>query len=207
MLLLIPPALAGGYLGVDYAPLGRADLVVAEEGQTSGTGLGEFDGLLQPPLTAWGGLLNGRRAWLLGLSVASERTSSYIGTESARSVRGAVRPSVDHRTYLRDRELHTPLPWIQVGLYGVIPWGWETSESYTTEEQAAMDTQAAIDRSRIGGAGLRMGGGVELGFQGGLFIGARSLLVIHQGRESDEDGITISTQLRTDVALTAGLQL
>jgi hypothetical protein len=67
-----------------------------------------------------------------------------------------------------------------------------------------MDAVAAEERSRIGGAGVRLGGGETINLRHGLSLGARALLIVHQGWEFDESGQNASTAVRTVPALTVG---
>ena len=206
-LILLSLAHADGFFGVDYVPSGRADLIAIAEGQTSGTRVGEFDGLLQPPLTAWGGILRERRAWLGGLSVASWSNTTWAGSQQTTSRRGGVRLSLDHRSYLVLPDPDTPSPWLQAGVYGIIPIAREHSDAWNDDEAEAMAAEASEARSRIGGAGLRVGGGVELPLKSGLSLGARVLVVVHQGWAFDDTGQSTSTAVRTEPALTVGWRL
>ncbi|MEL6343565.1 MAG: hypothetical protein AAFV53_10550 [Myxococcota bacterium] len=205
--LLTSPARAGGYLGADYLPFGRGDLVTVDDGQTSGTGLSEGDGILQPPLTVWGGWRSAYTAWLFGLSAGWDRTVIYSGQQRTLSSQGGVRPSVDQRIYLRATHEPGALPWLQWGAYGTIPWAREESTAWTEEEQAAFQDAARERRGRIGGYGVRVGGGVEVGLTEQLYIGVRALLVIHQGVRQSGDQSVISTQLRPENGLSLGWRL
>ena len=207
LLALLSLAHADGFLGVDYVPAGRADLVAVEEERLSGTGVGEFDGVLSPPLTAWGGVLNDRRAWLAGLSVAWRSQSTWAGSQRTASTRGSVRLALDHRSYLISPDPDTIAPWIQVGLYGIIPVAGEHSDAYNEDEAAAMDAFAAEARSSIGGLGVRLGGGVGWQSPQGITLGARALVVVHQGFEFDDSGQSSTTVIRTEPALTVGWRL
>lgn len=175
-----------------------------EDEQTSGTGVGEFDGLLSPPLTAWGGVLNERSAWLGGVSLAWRASTSWAGEQRTTSRRGGIRLSIDHRSYLVSPDPDSVSPWIQAGLYGIVPVATEYSDAWNEDEALAMDAVAAEERSRIGGAGLRLGGGVSINLKHGLSLGARTLVVIHQGWDFDENGQNASTAVRTEPALTIG---
>lgn len=207
LLVLLPIAHAEGLLGVDYVPAGRADLVALEEGQTSGTGVGEFDGILSPPLTAWGGIIKDRRAWLGGVSVAWRSTSTWAGSQRTTSRRGGVRLALDHRSYLVSPDPDTIAPWIQAGIYGIAPFAGEYSDAWTEDEALAMDAVAAEARSRIGGVGLRLGGGVAYETDSGLSLGARALMVVHQGFQYDDSGQSASTAVRMEPAITVGWRL
>lgn len=207
LLVFLPIAHAEGFLGVDYVPAGRADLIAIEDGQTSGTGVGEFDGILSPPLTAWAGIINDRRAWLGGASVAWRSTSTWAGSQRTTRRRGGVRLALDHRSYLVSPDPDTIAPWLQAGLYGIIPFAAEYSDAWTAEEALAMDAVAAEARSSIGGVGLRVGGGVAYETDSGLSLGARALLVIHQGFQYDDSGQSASTAVRMEPAITVGWRL
>jgi hypothetical protein len=190
-------AQADGIVGLDWVPTGRAELVAA--GETSGTGLSEFDGVLRPPMTAWAGWTHGQTAVLWGLSVGWTRTASYIGDSKTVSARGGVRPSVDVRRALSEGVVS---PWLQAGVYGTVPWAREVSTLYSTEEAAAMATEASADRGRIAGYGVRIGGGAEGALGDAMRIGVRWLMVAHQGNVGTEDGRVISTRLFPETALT-----
>ena len=209
------------YLGADLVPLGRSDLFAAAEDAPlgSGTGFGEFDGLLRPPLSAWGGWSVGQRAVLqLSLAAGWERTATYVGQSRTVSARGGLRPALDQRLYLGGAPFTAQRrvqPWAQWGVYGVVPWAREASTAWTEEEAEAQAAQASADRGRIGGYGVRAGGGVEIrvadGASGsagsGLYLGVRHVWVAHQGRVRSEDGVSISTQIRPETALTVGWRL
>ena len=204
---LIATASAAPVLGVDYVPLGRADLVAVDEDRTSGTGVGEFDGVLSPPLSAWGGVLNDRKAWLFGIAVAYQGDTAWSGNQRSTSRRGGVRLALDHRYYLVSPDQDTPSPWIQAGLYGIVPIASEHSDAWNDDEAAEMDAVAAEARTRIGGVGLRVGGGVELEITDGLTLGGRAVLIVHQGWEYGDSGQSASTALRTEPAITLSWRL
>jgi len=196
---------ASGLVGVDWVPPGRADQAVVAAGDLTGTGLGEFDGVLRPPLTAWAGWRTDQVAVLWGLSAGWSRTARYVGESKTISSRGGVRPSLDVRRYLSDQGPVSP--WLQGGLYGTVPWARESSTLYTDEEADAMADLAAEERGRIAGYGVRLGAGAELSVGDSLLLGARWLTVVHQGIVNSEDGITVSTQMFPEVALTVGWRL
>ena len=52
-LSMLSVARADALIGVDWVPLGRADIAWIEDGQMSDTLVSEGDGLLDPPLTWW----------------------------------------------------------------------------------------------------------------------------------------------------------
>jgi hypothetical protein len=200
-LLIGALAHAGALVGVDIVPFGRADEAWVQEQQLSGTQVAETDGLLQPPVTAWGGYANPHHAFLGGLSMA--RTSTYVDTAKTGSstTRMGIRPSFDYRWYWVERAAQKPLPYFQVGLHGVIPIARDRADDATSAEQKVLDARSKQDRSRIGGIGGRLGVGTDVQWNNGLVLGARYSVVYHRSRALDEETITVSSLLRAEAAL------
>ncbi len=195
------PALAAEpVLGIDWVPFGRADLVWVDEERTSGTGVGEFDGLLRPSLTPYGGLDLGRTTLVVGLGVALERTTTWTA-ESRRSVSaGGIRPSVDLQRHLGPDEERVR-PWIGGGLYGTLPIARDVSTAYTDEEAEDAAEGATATRFRIAGAGLRLGLGAEMSPVENLDIGFRAHLVGHNGWSRTEDQVSWSSLVYGEAGL------
>ncbi len=193
LLALLAPALAADFvLGVDHVPMGRADLVWVDEDRTSGTGLGEFDGLVRPPLTVYGGLSAGRHTLLVGLGLALERTTTWTASSRRTVSAGGVRPSIDYQRALRDR-LDRVRPWVGAGLYGTVPFAADRSTAYSEEESDDAGEGAAATRRRIGGAGGRVGLGADATLIEGVDLGFRLHLVAHNGWSATEDEFAWST--------------
>ena len=195
------------YVGADYVPLGRQDLVWVSEGQSTGTLVGAQDGLLVPALTAWGGVVGAQDAWLFGLAAARVSTASYADKDRTIEQSGALRPSLDYRHYLQPREAGQAVGFLQAGGYGVLPSARLFSTAYTKEEQKDADEVARDRRAQIGGLGVRVGGGAEVGWQSGLTLGARYLFVVHQGRNDTDEAYTVSTLVYGEAALVLGFEL
>lgn len=210
MLLLLAglsTAWADGMLGVDWVPFGRADQAWIAAEQLSGTQVAEGDGLLQPPLTAWGGWAGTRHGVLGSLDIARVVTSVQTHNQEELSTRMGIRPALDYRYYLKDRKVGSALPYLQLGLHGVVPFAEETSDSASKSEQRVLDEQAEQDRSRIGGLGARMGFGAELQWDSGVLLGARYSVVYRRSGALDEETLTASSLIRSEAALVFGLVL
>ncbi|MDP6931631.1 MAG: hypothetical protein QGG40_01885 [Myxococcota bacterium] len=199
--------LAAPVVGVDWTPLGRSDLAWIEEGGLSGTGVAEGDGVLDPNLSAWGGVAGERDALLFGLGIARSTSTALSSDQFSSAHVGALRPAVDYRRYLQPRAAADAVPYLQLGTYGVVPSARYFSDAYTDEEQEAMDDAARQDRARIGAVGLRMGGGAEVAWPSGLMVGARYLLVAHRGADLSETAYTLSTVMYGEAALQLGFAL
>ena len=142
---------------------GRAGLV--DEGRQSGTGAAETDGNLRAPLRLSGGPTFGRHAVLLSFSTWRETTTTWgsnpeDGSDLTTGC-GAVRFGLPQTTDGGAASLanSTPLPYIDVGVYGVIPTVDYRSETWSATEQRSWDGIAEDDKTRIGGWGLSAGGG------------------------------------------------
>lgn len=212
-LLLTSTAAAGGMVGVDLVPMGRADLAWVDEGRTSGTLVGENDGLLRPPLTAWGGVAGDHLAWLGGLGVAWSATTIWSadpdGGEDLVTKRrvATLRPSADVRWYPSGRKGKGVQPWLGGGLHVTAPFVSYRSDSWTPKEQKGWDEVADEDRSRLFGWGFRAGGGAELRTAQGMRVGARYMLGYHQSQDVDEAVISVTSRLLGEAALTLGFDL
>jgi hypothetical protein len=207
LLVGIGSALAGGMMGVDWVPFGRADQAWIAADQLTGTQVAEGDGLLRPPLTAWGGWVGAGHGVFASLDLARVATSVQTHDQEERTIRTGIRPGVDYRYYLRDRAPAKAIPYLQLGIYGVVPLAEETSDSASKSEQRVLDEQAEQDRSRIGGVGGRIGFGAEHQWDSGLVLGARYSVVYHRSRSLDEETLTVSSHLRSEAALVIGFTL
>ena len=187
-------------LGVDWVPFGRADLVAVDEGRTSGTGVGEFDGLLRPALTPYGGLGFGRTTLLIGLGVALERSTTWTAGSRATQSVGGVRPTVDLQRAIGAGDERVQ-PWVGGGVYGTWPIARDVSTAYSDTEAEAASQETASTRFRIGGAGLRAGLGADVVVAEGFEIGLRAHLVGHNGWIVQEDQVRWSTLVYGEAAL------
>ncbi len=208
LLLASLTAQADALVGVDFTPFGRGDLTWVDEGQLSGTLVGELDGLLVPSLSAWGGWADAHNAVLFGLGGAHISTLTTTGSSVTGSSLSALRPSVDYRRYLVARAPGQATAWGQAGLYGVIPGANTWSEASSEAELEALAAADAETRARIGGWGVRLGGGASVSWENGLSLGARYLGIFHRSSMVTDDGTrTTSLWLRGDAALELGFTL
>lgn len=202
LLLASLQARADALVGVDWVPFDRGDLAWVDDGQLSGTLVGEFDGLLVPAVTAWGGWADRHNAALAGLAGTRLVTTTTSGSSVTGSAVAALRPSVDYRRYLLAREPGRATCWLQVGAYGDIPAAKTWAQVSSDAEQEALDAADEETKARIGGWGLRLGGGASVGWDDGLSVGARYLGVFHRSSMLSDDGTrTTSTLMRGEVAL------
>lgn len=200
-LLLSIAAHADTLFGVDWVPSGRGDIAWVEGGQLSGDLVGELDGLLVPPLTAWGGWTDAHDAVLFGLGGARLASHATGASSESIDVVATLRISGDYRHYLLPRQPGMPVPWAQVGLYGVIPSVRSEASALTEDEQAATDEASSEIAARVGGVGGRLGVGAELLWDNGLSLGARAVAVAHRASSTLEDTTTVSTWIRGEAAI------
>lgn len=188
-------------MGVEYVPLGRGDLTWVEEDRLSGTAVGEFDGLLQPPLTFRGGVGWGEHVILGGVAVARITTTATTDEVWSQEHSGALRLSVDYRRILGLPEPGGIRFFLEGGAYGVIPSARLVSSAYTDQEQADADQTASTTRAVIGGGGGRVGPGFAYTFAGGLSVGAVYHLGMYCGQSVIDDTLTVSTLVVSEAAL------
>lgn len=193
--------------GLDFAPTStRADLLWVEDDQSTGTMLGELDGLVRPPLTPYGGFIAGDWAFLFNASFG--RTRQIDWTPEARRSRAAtaIRLGADAQRYLAPRELGKPTLWVGGGLYGTIPQASDESTAYTEDEIEAANEADRATRARIGGIGGRAGFGAELLLREGLTLGLRAQITCWQGWSIDEGAYARSSLWAPETALRLQLE-
>ena len=201
LLLLLSSAFGRPMMGVEWVPLSRGDLMWVDEGNTTGTGVGEFDGVLVPALRFRGGWEGPRLALLGGLSVARSTDTLWAGSGYSQSHEGALRLALDTRYALDAGDRADPIPWVEGGLYGVIPSARVVSDTYTEEEQATAEEGASLTRKTIGGVGLRVGPGFSWFFTDAMSLGATYHLVVFRGQVLTDASLAISTRVYGEAAL------
>jgi hypothetical protein len=202
LLALIPARAATPMAGVAWTPFARSDLVWVDDGRTSGVGVGEFDGMVRPALTGFGGAWISRRLGLVGtLGVARLQSTTWVGDTYRHRHWGVVRPGLDLRIALSGREVGRPAPWVLVGVHGDIPSARDVSNGYTDDEQEQADETAYVDRARLGGLGARVGLGVDYRLREGISVGAMWAAEWHRGVLRTDEANTVSSWVGADAAL------
>jgi hypothetical protein len=190
------------FFAVEFRPLSRVDLVWVDEGRTSGTTVGEFDGVVRPSLGAMGGLwVNRWFGFSLGLGVAQRATVSFVEEVQVRQRTSVVRPSLDLRFGWARPHLHRPTPWVLLGVYGDVPSVAHRSDAYSEDEQAAADATSQSERIRLGGVGGRVGFGVDYRVLPGFSLGAMASLGVHRSTYQGADSSVATAWLATDASL------
>jgi len=187
-------------MGVDWVPFSRGDLEQVEEGRTSGTGVGEFDGVLVPSLRFHGGWEGDRWAVLGGLAVARSTSTTWVGTDYTQIHVGALRPSADLRYHLLRPTPTGAFPWVEGGLYGVIPSARNVSGAYTDEEQVTADEGSAVLRKTVGAVGVEIGPGFSWRFTPSLSVGASYHFILYRGQSLTQDTLSVSTWIWSEAA-------
>ena len=198
--LAAPSRAADPVLGVDWVPFGRADLVAVDEEWTSGTGVGEFDGLLRPALAPYAGVDLGRTTILAGFGVALNRSTTWTAESRASVSAGGLRPSLDVQRELGEGTEHVQ-PWVGAGLYGIWPIARDVDQADSTEEAEAAAEGATATQFRIAGAGVRAGAGADVVIVDGFQVGFRAHLNGHNGWSLTEDQASWSTLIWAEAGL------
>lgn len=209
LLALVRPALAAATLGGAWSPAGAGTIAWDDAQAWSGTLAGEFDGLLRPPLTAWGGWTGPKDSVTGGLALVRLGTATWADTSGYQGL-GSTRFSLDYRRWLHAREAGNVGFYALGGGYYILPNAKDVNDGYTPEEQDAADEGAASARARIGGMGAQLGVGAEyvLGDVRGrpaVALGIRYLGRVYRGQSVSDTGSTVSTVLLTEAALTVEL--
>jgi len=158
--------------GVAWSPFSRADAVWVADGRNSGTGVGEFDGVVRPQLSAFAGVWLDHRFGISGsLGVARLQQTVWADEVFVQRHWAVVRPSFDFRLALLKRDRDVPIPWLLLGLHGDIPSAKETSNGFSDEEAELADENARISRAQLGGVGARLGVGADIGFGPHIRVG------------------------------------
>jgi hypothetical protein len=207
-MMLTAMAMAGTpFGGVEWHPVSRDDLVWVDEGRTSGVAVGEFDGTVNPALSAYGGAwVSERTALSLSLGVARLGNTTYVNDVLRQVHWGVIRPGFDVRWSLHARRPDWPVAWIILGAHGDIPSARDVSNGFTNEEQEAADDLAKLERARLGGLGGRSGLGVEYDLLPGLSIGAQWALTLHYATWRSEDVSLVGQWMAADAALLLGFR-
>lgn len=200
-MLWISLTFAAPSLGVDYVPFGRSDLVWVEEEQSTGTLVGEFDGLIRPSLTPYLLVPRDRVSWVVGMGFARSAETSWTGEQRRKVTYTGVRPALDAQRYITDHA------WVGAGVYGVIPIVRDVSTQYGEAEQAEAQEASRQVMARIGGVGARAGAGAEIEVAEGLSIGFRTHLNGWRGQRISEDSYDVSTLMWVDAGLRLQVQL
>jgi hypothetical protein len=204
--LVASTALAGEpvtpFFGVEWRPFSRSDLVFVDEGRTSGTAVGEFDGTARPLFSAFGGLwFNKYVGMVFGAGMARLTSTSEADGVYVQTHQGVFRPSIDLRFGWAEQRLHRPVPWVLLGMYADLPSSRDVSDAYTTEEQTAADVSAAAQRARLGGFGGRLGFGVDYRLLPGISVGLQASAGLHRSMYEGDDGGWTSIWVATEAAL------
>ena len=200
------PAVLFALLGLDLVPYGRGDLLWVAEDRDSDALVGEFDGVLRPPLTAYGGVRTEKTAYLATFGTARIATASRGDGGTSRQAAGAFRPGLDVQRYLGAPEVG-PVAWLGAGAYGVIPTAVDLNDLYTEAEAQDAEAEASDLRARIGGVGLRVGVGGDYRWGEGLVLGLRYHLVGHRGQALTSDTLTVSTLTYGEAGLRLQLEI
>ncbi len=204
LFLALTATASGGtpFFGLEWRPLSRQDLVWVEEGRTSGTAVGEFDGAVRPVFGAFGGYwFNKYVALQVGLGMARVTHTSRVDDIYRSQHWGVFRPSLDLRFGWMEQGVRRPVPWFLLGVYGDVPSARDVSNGFTDEEQAAADESATVERYRLGGVGGRAGIGVDYRLLPGLSIGALFTAGIHRSTYAGGDVGFASIWASTEAAL------
>jgi hypothetical protein len=202
VLLTSITALAGPTVGLELLPgtdpLQREELSPAVD---------QIHQLLRPPLSAWVGLERERWTWQLSLGAARQLTTRWDAGQARRYAITAFRPGVEAQRRWDQGELLRPNPYLAIGLWGVVPIVRDRSSAYGPAEQDAANESARGVMAQVGGAGIRLGGGLDLPVNETLSVGAAAYWSLWRGQSVDEDAWNTSALGWSEVVFRASIRL
>ncbi|MCA9494026.1 MAG: hypothetical protein KC621_29060 [Myxococcales bacterium] len=201
LLLLASARAATPYAGLEWTPLGRADLAWVDAGNETGLVVGGNDGFARPDLMAYGGVWLAERVGAhAAFGAARIQTTSWTEDVYVQRHWGVVRPALDLRLALLRRDRPLPIPWVLVGGHVDLPSSRDVSNGYTEDEQLAADEAATEDRIRLGAWGGRAGAGVDLGVLPYLRLGGQWTLGWQRSLWKSGDPGTVTSFVSAEAA-------
>lgn len=193
--------------GATFNPISRGDLSWIAQDRTSGTPVGEFDGIVRPALDPYAGAwLTPRWALVAGLGVARVTVMSRADNVTRQRHWGVVRPALDVWLVPGKREVRLASFGVLAGGYGDIPSARDTSDGYTLDERRIADEDAAAERARLGGGGFRVGGFADWRPAPGIAIGVQAAFRAHFSTARTAESSDVSVWLAAEPALRLTLE-
>ena len=195
-------ALAAPTVGLELLP--GTDPLQAQEMSPQ---VDQIHQLLRPPLSAWVGLERETWTWQLSLGAARQLSTRWDAGQARRYAITAFRPGVEAQRRWDQEQVLRPNPFLAVGLWGVVPIVRDRSSAYGPAEQDAANESARGVMAQVGGAGLRLGGGLDLPVNESLSVGAAAYWSLWRGQSVDEDAWSTSALGWSEVVLRVSLRL
>jgi len=193
--------------GLEFAPFSRADAVQVADGWRTGTGVGELDGTVWPSLRAFGGAWVSRHIGLTGhLGVARLTTTTWTDPSWVSRHVGVFRPGVDLRWSVLPRDDDRPRPIVLVGTYADIPSARVASNAFSPAEREQARGDAAFERARLGGVGVRAGAGADLRVHESISVGFLWTARLHRAVLRTTDATSVTGWLASEASLTAAFE-
>lgn len=193
--------------GLEFAPFSRADAVQVADGWRTGTGVGELDGTVWPSLRAFGGAWLSDRIGLTGhLGIARLTTTSWSDQAWISRHVGVIRPGVDLRWSMLPRGDDRPRPLALIGMYADIPSARVASNAFSDAEREQARGDAAFERARLGGFGVRAGFGADLRVHDSISVGFLWTARLHRAVLRTTDATSVTGWLASEASLTAAFE-
>ena len=189
--LLTTLALAGPiapFGGLDWKPLGRADLIWEGDTRSSGVLVGPYDGFLDPNLSAYAGMGFHPRLSLVGrLGVARVQNSSQSDDVWATRLWQSVRPELGLRWSLTEPRADRPNTWLQLCGHAALATVRDRSNAYTKREQALANENAQREQAALTSVGGSVGIGMTYPLTDHLALGGYYRLTLDASATSADD--------------------
>ena len=99
-----------------------------------------------------------------------------------------------------------PRPLLLLGAYGDVPSARDTSNGFSDAEQEQADLDAATERARLGGLGVRAGAGVDFAVHEHIAVGFLWTGRWHRATLRTAEATTVTSYLASEVALTVAFE-
>lgn len=193
LLCRVEPATAGPIVGLDWR------IPLPAETLDSTYVVGEFDGVLRPALSPYGGWAWGRHELLGQLGIAM-----FNNQETDRVTRiGNLRIGVDYRLNKIEQSLFSiegssTALWTSIGLFQNIPLLKDAGEDYSESEKAAAEQRLSELKAILSGTGIRLGLGVNLPLRDDFFLGFHHYFVDYMNIQNVGESTLINTFLHSE---------
>ena len=188
--------------GLDWKPLGRADLLWAGDNRSTGVLVGPFDGFLDPNLSAYGGVWLHPRFSLGGsFGMARVQNTSQSGDERITRLWQSLRPELAIRWRLRPPETPGPSVWLTSTVHASIATVRDRSNAYTKREQTLADENTQREQAALSGAGGSLGMGASYPLSEHCSIGGYYKLTFQASASSADDVADLTSWLAGQTGL------
>ena len=175
-------------IGMEYAP-SRAPVLTTS--LQTGTGLGEFDGIINPVWRPFFGMqLTEKFDLTTTFGMASNIEYTQIDAVEEQITTRVFRPALAVGFKNGPVQTGSFKAHYKIGVHANLPWVARTSSGYSTEEQSAADLSSTVEADRLRGFGFDGAIGAQYGINEHLVAGISWIFESHIGVERTTADVT-----------------